>query len=267
LPPQAIAVEADPVRVAQVFANLLNNAASYTPPNGRIEVDLERDADHAVVRVRDNGVGIPLDMQGRIFEPFMRVTTSTGNQGGLGIGLAICRELVNMHGGRIEVHSEGAGRGSVFTVRLPLLHSASRAPAPSPATPRDRPTRVMIVDDNRDAAEALRVLLDARGHEVRAVFHGGDVLPLLPSFRPEVLLVDLGMPDIDGFEVCRRVRRAAEGDRPPLMVALTGWGQEQDRRRSRDAGFDVHLVKPVGAEELESVFARGRARGASAGPS
>ena len=255
LPPQAVLADIDPVRIAQVFSNLLNNAASYTRPGGRIEVALRPEDDMAVIRVRDNGIGIPGEMQAQIFEPFMRVNSAGGNHGGLGIGLAICRELVAMHGGAIEVHSEGLGRGSEFTVRLPRLPANSRLLAPDSAPRLDRPTRVLIVDDNRDAAEALRVLLDARGHEVCAVFHGKDVLPLLASFRPEVLLVDLGMPDVDGFEVCRQVRRAANGNPAPMIVALTGWGQEQDRVRSRDAGFDLHLVKPVGADELASVFA------------
>ncbi|MCC2654938.1 MAG: histidine kinase [Panacagrimonas sp.] len=255
LPPEEVLVEADPVRIAQVFSNLLNNAASYTKPGGHIEVSLKHEGDAALIRVRDNGIGIPPEMRQQIFEPFMRVSHAGGNQGGLGIGLAICRELMTMHGGTIEARSEGPGKGSEFVVRLPLLPIAMPAQVTSPVPQPDRPTRVLIVDDNRDAAEALRVLLVARGHEVRAVFHGQDVLPLLSSFRPEVLLVDLGMPDIDGFEVCRQVRREAGGDRAPLMVALTGWGQEQDRLRSRDAGFDLHLVKPVGADELESAFA------------
>ena len=249
-------VEADPVRVAQVFANLLNNAANYTRPGGLVEIGLAREGDEAVIRVRDNGIGVPPEMQRQIFEPFMRVTSAPGNHGGLGIGLAICKELVTMHGGTLDVRSDGAGAGSEFIVRLPLLTSAAHAAAPAPAPRNELPRRVLIVDDNRDAAEAMRLLLDARGHEARAVFEGRDVLPLISAFRPEVLLVDLGMPGMDGFEVCRQV--LAAGGPAPLLVALTGWGQEQDRLRSREAGFDLHLVKPVGAEELESVFAKGR---------
>ncbi len=256
LPGEALRLDADPVRLAQVCANLLNNAAKYTEPGGRIWLKAERQGGEAVVSVRDQGVGIPPEMLPKVFELFAQVDRNLGRaQGGLGIGLALVRSLVELHGGQVEARSEGPGRGSEFIVRLPLADSPAATEAgPDCAAAAITPARILVVDDNQDAADSLGLLLEAIGAEVRVVYAGAQGLLALAEFRPDAVLLDLGMPGMDGFETARRLRLSPEG-RAAKLVALTGWGQEEDRRRTREAGFDHHLVKPVGLEELQALLA------------
>jgi signal transduction histidine kinase/CheY-like chemotaxis protein len=261
LPPDPIKLQADPVRLAQVLANLLNNAAKYTDPGGRIGLTAERQGDEVVVQVRDNGIGIPGAMLPRIFDLFTQVDRLSGRaQGGLGIGLTVVRSLVQLHGGNVSAYSAGSGQGSEFTVRLPVAPESRQSlqperPSEDQAQARALPRgRILIVDDNRDAAESLGILLNIRGHEVRVVYDGAAALEAMFCFQPAVVLLDLGMPGMDGYQVARRLRQ-----QPVLkevtLIALTGWGQEEDCRRCREAGFDHHLIKPVGLDTLEALLA------------
>jgi PAS domain S-box-containing protein len=264
LPDGPLALDADPTRLVQVLTNLLNNAAKYTPPGGRIVVSVGRDAESAVVRVADTGVGIPADMLPKVFEMFTQVGASIDrSQGGLGIGLTLVKRLVEMHGGTVRADSPGPGRGTTFTVRLPL------AAGPAAGEPRTAgvagdgpagPSPILVVDDNRDAAETLGMLLEMRGHEVRTAQDGPEALAVLGGFRPQLILLDLGLPGMSGYEVARRVRESA-ALRGVTLAALTGWGQEEDRRRTREAGFDHHLVKPVDPAALERILAQLRGAG------
>ena len=248
LPAEPLYVEGDNTRLSQVLQNLLNNAAKYTPPGGQITLRAERDGDFAVLRVRDTGIGIPPAMLDRVFEMFTQVDRGSAlSQGGLGIGLALAQQLTQMHGGRIEVTSDGTGLGSEFSVRLPLCAAPSLAAEIADragAFHRPARRRVLVADDNIDGAESLRLNLEIQGHDARAVFDGAAALSLAEDFRPHVMVLDLGMPKLDGYQVCRRVRERPWGDEV-TVIALTGWGQEQDRRRTLEAGFDHHLVKPV----------------------
>jgi PAS domain S-box-containing protein len=248
LPPHPIEISGDPARLAQVFGNLLNNACKYTPAGGRIVLDARRRGRDAVVSIKDNGIGIPRDKMTHIFEIFSQLDKSLERaQGGLGIGLSLSKQLVEMHGGTIEAHSEGLGKGSEFVVRLPIESPAEPADSPSPAEKRAASSalrRVLVVDDNRDGAESLAKLLSLSGHETRIAFDGVEAIAAAEEFRPHVILLDIGMPRMNGFEACRRIREQPWGS-DVAMIALTGWGQEEDRRKSRDSGFDGHLVKPV----------------------
>jgi PAS domain S-box-containing protein len=251
LPPEPLWLEADPVRLAQVVSNLLNNAAKYTERGGRISLHARGEGAEVVVRVEDTGIGIEPEMLPRIFGPFFQVDRSADrSQGGMGVGLALVRKLVEMHGGRAQVSSGGLGRGSEFTVRLPAPvktrgsdHQGAEAekPFPAPASPR---LRILVVDDHADAAESLAMILRLDGHDVRVAHDGPEALGVAQSHLPHLAFLDIGMPGMDGYELCRRMR-AQPALREVLLVALTGWGQEEDRRRSREAGFDRHLVKPV----------------------
>ena len=246
------------VRLTQVVANLLNNAAKYTPEGGRISVAVDRDGREGVIRVRDSGLGIPADMLGRVFEMFTQVNRHLGrSQGGLGIGLTLVRRLVEMHGGTVAAHSEGDGKGAEFVVRLPLADPQPRE-AEGPGGRRGEEAgfsrRVLVVDDNVDAAESLAMLLAIGGHEVATARDGPTGLERVVAFRPDVMLLDLGMPGMDGYETARRVREMQEG-RKLVLVALTGWGQEEDRRRTNEAGFDFHMVKPVDPAALRELLA------------
>ena len=256
LPPEPLLLEGDPVRLAQVFANLLNNAAKYTPAGGRIALTVRREGAMVAVAVRDTGIGIPVDMLPRVFDLFTQVDRHARQaQGGLGIGLTLVKTLVEMHGGRVEAHSDGPGRGSEFVVRLPL--AAAGAPAEAPAAPRVAgvlaPRRVLVVDDNRDSGESLGMLLQLLGADVRIVYDGPAALEAVGTYRPAVVLLDIGMPGMDGHEVARRIRQQPELE-DVTLVALTGWGQEQDRRASRSAGFDYHLVKPADLPAIEALL-------------
>jgi PAS domain S-box-containing protein len=257
IPDEPLMMDADPVRLAQVFANLLNNSAKYTPPGGDIAVKVTVDAGLAQICVSDNGEGIPPGMLNRVFNMFTQVETGARAQGGLGIGLTLAKTLVHLHGGTIEARSEGKGLGCEFYVRLPLareLPAVANPEVAQPARPESlRLRRVLVVDDNHDAADSLGMLLQFLGAEVVVVHDGPAALEALRSFRPAVVLLDLGMPGMSGLEVARRMREDPEM-RGITLVALTGWGQREDRRRTREAGFDYHLVKPADVAMLQSIL-------------
>ena len=254
LPEDPILVDADPVRLVQIFGNLFHNACKYTPSSGEIFVTAAREGGEAVVSVRDTGVGIdPVDLP-TVFEMFTQLGRSLeSSTGGLGIGLAIVKHLVELHGGSVVASSEGKGKGARFTVRLPLLVDAHEPhPAPSTLTreaPMTAPRRILVVDDNPDSATSLEKLLTMTGHEVRSVNDGLTGVAEAERFRPEVVLLDIGLPRLNGYDACRLIREQPWGTNM-ILVAVTGWGQEEDRRRSREAGFDGHLVKPVDLDEL-----------------
>ncbi|HWS61162.1 MAG TPA: PAS domain S-box protein [Steroidobacteraceae bacterium] len=257
LPKQAVRLEADAIRLAQVFSNLLINAAKYTDPGGHIQLRAAREGNEIVVAVRDDGIGISADMMPRLFEMFSQAQAALGRaEGGLGIGLSLVRGLVTLHGGSVEAHSDGPGRGSEFIVRLP-----ARTPAEEPAdieVEADAPVagagmKILVVDDNRDAADACAALLELSGHHVQTAYTGRRALELAETFRPHVLLLDIGLPDLDGYQLAAKVRATPWG-RGIALIAATGWGQEEDRRRAFDAGFDHHLTKPIAAETVESLL-------------
>jgi signal transduction histidine kinase/CheY-like chemotaxis protein len=256
LPEASLMLDADPVRLSQVFANLLNNAAKYTPEGGRITLHVAVEAGMATVCVRDNGEGIPPGMLNRVFNMFTQVDTGARAQGGLGIGLTLAKTLVQLHGGSIEAHSEGKGRGCEFTVKLPLAQATALEPAGQSASASEplRFKRVLVVDDNQDAADSLGILLQLLGAEVMVVHDGPSALDALESFKPAVVLLDLGMPGMGGLEVARRMREDP-GHGAITLVALTGWGQREDRRRTHEAGFDYHLVKPADMGTLQDILA------------
>lgn len=258
LPPQPIYVYADSIRLAQVVGNLLNNACKFTEKGGHISLTVEREAEQAVIRVRDNGIGIAPDQLSRIFEMFTQVDTSLERTvGGLGIGLALVQNLVEMHGGTVEVHSEGHGHGCEFVVRLPIAAPASEPSAPSPIaapTTPSSPRRVLVVDDNHDSATTLAMLLSLRGHETRTAHDGLTAVESAAEFRPDVILLDIGLPKLNGYEAARRIREQPWGQNI-VLVALTGWGQDDDRKRSKEAGFNDHMVKPVDHEALTKLLA------------
>ncbi len=247
----------DSVRLTQVFANLLNNSAKYTRPGGQIGVSLRKEGGRAVVSVRDNGIGIPAELLGSVFEMFTQVDRSSRQaQGGLGIGLTLVRSLVTMHGGTVEARSEGPGRGSEFLVALPVIEVRIAGAREAPAQKYFPQRRILIVDDNVDAADTLGDLLVILGATVEVVHDGPAALDALDAFKPDAVLLDIGMPEMDGYEVARRIR-ALPAHRHILLVALTGWGQEHDQRRSRAAGFDHHVVKPPDVQRLRELLTVG----------
>jgi CheY-like chemotaxis protein len=251
LPPEPLCVLGDPDRLRQVFSNLFSNAAKFTPREGTIWVTLERDGGRAKVRVRDTGVGIPPERLGQVFEMFAQVNTLKGNDG-LGIGLALARQLVALQGGTIEAHSEGAGEGSEFTVCLPLVPMEcveGVEPAGNGAACATVQRKILIVDDNVDGAASLAEMLRMRGHAVQTVNGGEDAVRATAQATPEVILMDLGMPGMDGLTAARLIRQQPRGSQIRI-IALTGWGQESDREKTRAAGIGEHLVKPVNPEAL-----------------
>jgi len=260
LPPAPLWLDGDPVRLAQILSNLLNNAAKFTPAGGRIGLAVRREGDLAAFEVSDTGAGISADALPRIFQMFARdERTRRQEPEGLGIGLAIARRLAEMHGGTLQAASEGPGRGAVFTLRVPVMQPAQAAAPSSLSLARNRVARlnqrILVVDDNQDAASSLGMLLRAFGADVVVAHSGPQALERFGEAAPDVVLLDIGMPGMDGYEVARRMRSAAAGRRARL-IALTGWGQEGDRRRAVEAGFDHHLVKPVDAESLHALLAR-----------
>jgi PAS domain S-box-containing protein len=260
LPSEPLFLDADLTRLAQVFSNLLSNSAKYTRPGGKIWLTVEREGKDAIVAVRDNGIGIPADALQRVFEMFCQIDrTIERATGGLGIGLALVKGLVEMHGGTVVAESEGLGRGSTFTVRLPTL-----ATIPEPASAAlalDVPQivgngrRILVADDNRDSAVTLSKLLQLLSNDVRTVHDGVEAVEQAEKFRPEVILMDVGMPGLNGYDATRRIREQPWG-RTAIIIALTGWGQEGDRIQSREAGCDGHVVKPVSLAELETILAK-----------
>ena len=258
IPAATLRINADPLRLTQAFGNVLGNAAKYTERGGRISLTVCRQGTDVEIRVRDTGVGIPAEQLPRIFDLFTQVR-SDHSQSGLGIGLALVRRLLQMHGGTITAHSEGPGQGTEFLIRLPLLletaHSANgekSTTATDDAPPVRR--RILVADDNADALETLATVLELGGHEVFSAANGSLALESAERHLPEVALLDIGMPLLDGYEVARRIRAQAWGKRITL-VALTGWGQDTDRRRSQEAGFDSHLVKPLDLDKLTQLLA------------
>ena len=263
-PPQPLTLAGDAMRLEQVFANLLHNAAKYTDPGGRIDVSLERQGDAAVVRVRDDGIGIQPELLPHVFELFTQGDRSLDRaRGGLGIGLTLVRQIVELHGGTIEARSEGKARGTEMVVRLPVAEAAAVVAEPEAEAPRaaeengDQRPRMLIVEDQRDAAEGLAELMRMRGYAVEIALEGNAALTSAEARPPAVVLLDLGLPGLDGFEVARRLRQLP-GTSEALLVALSGYGRDEDRQRGREAGIDHHLVKPVELRELDRVLADGR---------
>jgi signal transduction histidine kinase/ActR/RegA family two-component response regulator len=259
LPAEAISLDADPLRLAQILSNLLINAAKYSNPGSHVEVQAAYQADALCISVKDNGLGLAAESIGDIFEMFSQIDGVEGrSEGGLGIGLALVKGLAELHGGTVEARSAGLGHGSEFTVRLPVCaHQVSSPPLADPAPTAPARRRVLIADDNRDAAESLSLLLELSGHEVRIAHLGKTALSLAQTFRPDVALLDIGMPDLSGYEVARALRQELWATDLQL-IALTGWGQADDRRSAMEAGFDHHLTKPIDPDRLDGLIA-GRA--------
>ena len=258
LPKQPLFVDGDMTRLAQVFLNLLNNAAKYSDRGGHIKLTVERQGSEAVVTVTDTGIGIAADQLPSIFEMFTQVDRSLErSQGGLGIGLTLVRRLAELHGGNVEAKSGGPGKGSEFVVRLPLLIDAS---PPQSSSAEDAPTattsslRILIVDDNRDGADSLSEMLKIIGNDTRKAYDGEQAVNMAGEYRPDVILLDIGLPKLNGYEACRLIRQQPWG-KGIVLIALTGWGQAEDRRRSTEAGFDHHMVKPVDPQALMEIFA------------
>jgi PAS domain S-box-containing protein len=258
LPPAALLVDADPVRIAQVFCNLLANAAKYTERGGRIDVEAKQEGREAVVAVRDTGIGIAPEMRGRLFQLFAQDANSAQrSQGGLGIGLSLVKGLVELHGGRVEARSDGPQCGSEFIVTLPLAMDAmgaQRRPSEAGGSMVRLSRRVLIVDDNRDSADTLSTLLQVMGCEIEVAYDGESALAAGARFKPDAVLLDLGMPKLNGFETCERMRAEPWG-RSVCIVAVTGWGQDEDRRRTQEAGFNAHMVKPADPGKLTELLA------------
>ena len=260
MPPEPIWLDADLTRLAQVVGNLLNNAAKYTPEGGRIGLSLRADGDDAVIAVSDNGLGIPTDMQSKVFQLFAQVENHADRaRGGLGIGLALVKQLVAMHDGSVAAESAGSGQGSVFTVRIPLAaadvetqpEAEELAARPAPT----QPLKVLVVDDNVEVAQTVGWMLEEIGHQYHLVHDGRQALQAAREFRPDAILLDIGLPVMDGYAVCRAFRHD-DLFKHALIIAQTGWGQQRDKTLAAEAGFDHHLVKPVAYDELERVLAK-----------
>ena len=249
---QPLYIAGDALRLAQVLANLLNNAARYTPDGGRISISTRAEGGWAVLKIRDTGRGIAPDWMERIFDMFVHGQPAIERVGGgLGIGLAVSRRIAELHGGTLAAYSEGENKGSEFELRIPLADSQVReAKTPAIAAAEGAPKRVLIVDDNVDAAQTLELLLKSLGHDTAVAYTGIEALQIAPEFRPDIVLLDIGLPGLDGYEVARRLRTLKNNERVRI-VAVTGWGQEADKQKSREAGFDLHLVKPISPNDLD----------------
>ncbi len=257
LPKHAVRLEADAVRLAQVFSNLLINAAKYTDPGGQIQLRAAREGSEIVFAIRDNGIGISADMMPRLFKIFEQAQGALGRaEGGLGIGLSLVRGIVTLHGGSVEARSDGPGTGSEFIVRLPIGTPLAEIPdieAAEQSFVSGAGRKILVVDDNRDAADSCAALLELSGHHVQTAYTGRQALKLAETFRPHAILLDIGLPDFDGYQLATTIRAAPWG-RGIVLIAITGWGQEEDRRRALEAGCDHHLTKPIEAETVESLL-------------
>jgi CheY-like chemotaxis protein len=256
LPGEVIQIDCDPVRLTQVFSNLLNNAAKYMLSGGQIAVRATVVGESVEISVKDRGIGIEPDALSRIFEMYWQAAfLADRSQGGLGIGLALARAIVELHGGTIEARSEGTNKGSEFVVKLPLgRRHAAAVVQPPPVARTGSKSRILVVDDLHDSVDALTELLNALGHEAHGSYDGVEAVALAERLRPDVMLVDLGMPELSGHDVCRKVRELP-GGRDIYIVALTGWGQASDRALTEMSGFDLHLVKPVDGHTLADLVA------------
>jgi CheY-like chemotaxis protein len=254
LPEETFHLDADPVRLAQVFANLLNNAAKYTPNGGRIRIKAERRGPALAVSVEDDGMGISPDMLPRLFDLFSQAPLALAHsKGGLGIGLSLVKGLVEMHGGRVEAQSDGPGRGSTFTVYLPIDDGSGAVQSEESEQASGLERRILVVDDSRDTANSMSTLLRLMGHTVHTAYDGEEAVLAAERYRPDVVVLDIGMPRLNGYDACRQIRAKTWG-KGMFIVAVTGWGQETDRQQSQAAGFDGHLVKPVQQSELAQVL-------------
>jgi CheY-like chemotaxis protein len=256
LPAEALQLAADPVRLAQIFGNLLNNAFKFTHTGGQVALTAQRQGGDVLVTVRDNGIGIAPEKLNEVFEMFAQVDGSPGrSRGGLGIGLSLVKRLVELHGGTVNARSPGVGKGSEFSVRLPLLAQPA-APVPEPRAnpaPSIPPRSILVADDNKDAAFSLVSLLKYAGHQTHVAYDGREAFELAQRVRPQVILLDIGMPNMSGHDACRAIRQQP-WSRGVRIIALTGWGTQQDLEKSRQAGFDAHLVKPVDFAALSQVL-------------
>jgi CheY-like chemotaxis protein/anti-sigma regulatory factor (Ser/Thr protein kinase) len=259
LPAQPIFLQADAARLAQVVSNLLTNSCKYTEQNGQIVVSAKQQDGHVVIRVRDNGIGIPSTMLSHVFEMFVQIDQSLERtKGGLGIGLTLVKRIVEMHGGTVTANSEGLGKGSEFIVQLPVTEEA--APNQTNPSTSDPPSRaasrqkILVVDDNVDGAQSLAMMLRVLGNETRTAHDGLKAIDAAAEFLPDVILLDIGLPLLNGYDVCRQIRAHA-WSKDTLIIALTGWGQDKDREQSAKAGFDHHLVKPVDLTALQNLLA------------
>ena len=258
LPPVRVIVDADLTRLAQVFLNLLNNAAKYTERGGRIDLRADLQGSDVVVSVADTGIGIPADKLPTLFEMFSQVEVALSrSQGGLGIGLCLVKRLVEMHSGSVEAKSGGPGQGSEFVVRLPIVVEQTYPRQASDDGDKAQPTsdlRILVVDDNRDAAESLAMLLKMMGNNIHTAYDGEEAVAAAGKFRPHVVLCDIGLPKLNGYEACRQMKAQA-WEKKMILIAVTGWGQDDDRRKSQEAGFDHHMVKPVDPQALMKLLA------------
>ena len=256
LPPEPVVVDADLVRLAQALMNLLNNAAKYSPKNTVIDLKVERKDSEALITVRDHGIGIASEQLPRIFDIFSQVDPALDrSRGGLGIGLSLVKSLVELHGGTIEARSEGLGKGSEFTIRLPIAKAPSaRHSEVAAETPVSTKLRILIVDDNEDSAESLGLMLKLQGNAIQTAYDGEQALAMFRIFKPNVILLDIGMPNLNGYEACRKIREQPGGS-DVVIIAQTGWGQEVDRQRTKEAGFTHHLVKPLDPNALMKLLA------------
>lgn len=261
LPSEPIPLHGDPARLAQVLTNLLSNAVKFTPHGGTIEVSAERQGATVLISIQDNGLGIPADRLTTVFQLFGQVDHSlqTGYRA-LGLGLSLVKALAELHGGTVEVSSEGLGKGSRFSVRLPVAGveepAAARRESPLALVPAAVPRRVLLCEDNRDVARSLARLVRVFGHEIRVAFDGREALQMAVEFKPDVVLMDIGLPDVNGYEIGREIRSQPWGS-DITLIALTGWGSDRDKLRSLEAGFDQHLTKPVDSHVLDAVLRDG----------
>ncbi len=254
LPPEPVYLDADLVRLAQVFSNLLNNAAKYTERGGRIWLAAERRDGEVLVSVRDTGIGISVEMMPRLFEMFSQANRSLDrSQGGLGIGLSLVRGLVELHGGTVRAHSKGPGTGSEFVVRLPVVAEPKGAASAAGSQPSGAGRKILVADDNRDAAESLAMILAILGHEVHTASDGQEAVDAAEALRPDMVVLDIGMPRLNGYQAARRIREQPWG-RNIVLVALTGWGQAEDKRQAMAAGFTAHMVKPAEPTALAALL-------------